>query len=72
MSSEETTPIKFYKLKETSSISIWEHFMSNNGELPLDEVDEISEEEFLSDKSGKTVTYGGTTEQIKSVFGRKK
>ena len=45
--------------------------MSNNGELPLDEVDEISEEEFLSDKSGKTVTYGGTTEQIKSVFGRK-
>ena len=58
---------KFYRFKDGISCDIFSEFKDG---VPLDKVDEISEEEFMSDVSGETISYGPAAgEKIKAKFG---
>ena len=47
----------YFKMKKSCNVNPWEYALKNNGKLPLDQLDEISQEERLADKEGKTMSY---------------
>lgn len=57
---------KFFKMKEGCSINPWEFFI-NNGHLPIEQLEEITEAE-SRDNLSETIAYGLTSEQVKSHF----
>ena len=55
-------------LAVSASVNPWEYFVQS-GKLPLEHLEEVSEEESLNNLS-KTITYGLTSEEVKSHFSR--
>lgn len=61
--------IKYYRLKEGSKCDVLAECKDS---IPLDKFTEISEQEYLTDRSGKAICYGHgieVTDKVKAKFG---
>jgi|SRR5690348_3952472 len=66
---EKNENTRYYKLKNGSQINVWEYAVKE-GNLPLEELIEISKEEYLLDRSDKTICFGTSViNEVKTKFG---
>ena len=60
--------IAYYKVKNNSKIKVWEYY-AKTGLLPFDELDVISEQDYLGDRPGKSICNGSVINKVETKFG---